>query len=97
MPTPPKSLDLLGNAWAPSQDCEAITPSDQDTEGTNFRKQSRGIYVGGAGDVVVVQATPKDGEKTVLFSAVPAGTILPVVAKRVNSTNTTATNLVALM
>ena len=50
------------------------------------------IYVGGAGDIAVV-----DQHGTAFtFSAVPAGTVLKVAAKRVNSTNTTATLLTAL-
>lgn len=49
------------------------------------------IYVGGAGVVVVVF---EDGE-IASFTCI-AGQILPVRAKRVNSTNTTATLLLAL-
>lgn len=66
----------------------AVTPSD----GTDFSRTVRGLYVGGTGNVVVV--FPDDS--TVTFSSVPAGTILPVRIKRVNSTSTTATNMVAL-
>ena len=49
------------------------------------------IYVGGAGVVVVVW---EDGE-TSSFTCI-AGQVLPVKAKRVNSTSTTATLLIAL-
>ena len=66
----------------------AITKSDV----TNFTFTVCGIYVGGTGDVVVVT---KDNT-AITFSSVPAGTILPVRAVRVNSTNTTATNMVGL-
>lgn len=52
---------------------------------------THGIYVGGAGDVVVVF---EDGS-TCTF-ACGAGQILPVRAVRVHSTGTTATGLVAL-
>ncbi len=52
----------------------------------------RALWVGGAGDVDVV--TP-DGLNAVL-SAVPAGTLLPIRCKRVNSTATTATLIVAI-
>lgn len=65
-----------------------VTASDT----VNFAYIVRGIYVGGAGDVVVVW----DNDSTSTFSSVPAGTILPVKVKRVNSTNTTATNMVGL-
>lgn len=49
------------------------------------------IYVGGSGNMVVVFMD----NSTVTF-AVVAGQVLPVRAKRVNSTNTTATNMAAL-
>ena len=50
------------------------------------------LYVGGAGDVAV---TTVNGN-VVTFSAVPAGTILPILVTKVMSTNTTATLLLAL-
>lgn len=50
------------------------------------------IYVGGTGDIAVV---PQDGIPYVLTGAL-TGTIIPVAAKRVNSTSTSATNLIAL-
>lgn len=79
--------DFGRNSWSASG-AFAITKSDA----TDFRYYVRGIYVGGAGDVVVVNP---DGT-TCTFSSVPAGTILPVKARRVNSTSTTATNMVGL-
>lgn len=66
----------------------AVTPSDT----ANFSFTVRGIYVGTAGNVVAVT----EGGTAVTFSNVPAGTILPVRANRVNSTSTTASNLVGL-
>ena len=71
----------------PSSQPFEITPSDS----TDFARESRGIYVGTTGDVVVVTVS-----STVTFSNVPTGMILPVRAIRVNSTNTTATDLVGL-
>lgn len=65
-----------------------ITPHDA----TNFARETRGIYVGGTGNVVVVWPDAT----TTTFLSVPAGQILPVRAIRVNSTNTTATNMVGL-
>jgi len=50
------------------------------------------IYVGVTGDVTVETA----GGDTETFTAVPAGTFIPVMVKRVNSTNTDATNMVAM-
>lgn len=66
----------------------AVTKSDT----TNLPGSPIGFYIGGAGDVVLVGTD----DAAVTFVAVPAGTILPCGAKRVNSTNTTATNIVAL-
>lgn len=77
-----------GNNERPSRLCEAITKSDA----VNLTYLTRAIYVGGTGDVVAV--FPDDS--TVTFSAVPAGTVLPIVVKRVNSTSTTATLMVAM-
>lgn len=66
----------------------SITPSDV----SNFTQQARGIYVGVGGDIAVVSAQGT----VVTFKNAVAGTILPVRCKRVNVTNTTATNLVGL-
>lgn len=80
-----------GGEIAPAEIAEAITAGD--TAGDNFsRGAAEGIYVGGAGNVAAVF---KDGT-AITFTGVPAGTILPVRAVRVNSTNTTATAMVAL-
>ena len=43
------------------------------------------VYVGGAGDVTVLNA---DGTSA-LFTAVPVGTILPIAPKRIMSTGST--------
>ncbi len=50
------------------------------------------IYVGGTGHMVVVL----DNDDTVLISAIPVGTIIPIEAKRIHSTGTTATLMVAM-
>ena len=52
-----------------------------------------GIYCGGTGAIVVVF----EDNTAITFAAVPAGTILPVKCKRVNSTSTGATNMVGLI
>lgn len=72
----------------PSSSAAAITPSDTTVlpGGT-----TRGIYVGVAGNVVALI-----GGTAITFTAVPAGSILPVAATRVNATGTTASGLVAL-
>ena len=55
--------------------------------------EARALYVGGAGDVRVLTRQGDD----VVFSAVPAGSILPVFTRRVFDTNTSATLIVALV
>jgi hypothetical protein len=69
-------------------DASAITPSD-----SADIIPTRAIYVGGAG---AISAVMRAGGNTVTFSAVPVGTVLEVSVTRINSTGTTATNLVAL-
>ena len=71
---------------------KAVTPAD------NTSNPFAGLYVGGAGDVTVMMRNG-DGAgnlTAVLFKAVPVGTILPIAIQGVNSTGTTATNLVGL-
>lgn len=79
-----KDTDIAG----PALNAAAITTSDS----AALANSTRGIYVGGAGDVKV----DLGGSGTVTFAGVPAGTILPVRASKVYATGTTATNLVAL-
>jgi hypothetical protein len=77
--------------WAnnPAQDAFAITPSDS----INFGAMSRFIYVGTAGDVAAVTAQGT----VVIFASVPKGTVLPLMAVRINATNTTASQLVGMV
>jgi hypothetical protein len=72
----------------PATDGAAIVPSD----GSDVDVTTRGIYVGGAGNLTVVLV----GGQTVTLNNVPAGSILPIAATRVKATGTTASDLVAL-
>lgn len=63
-----------------------ITAADSD-----LAREVRALYIGGAGDVVVVT----HGGSSVTFVGVLAGSILPVRCKRV-SLATTATNIVGM-
>jgi hypothetical protein len=60
---------------------------------------TRGVYVGGTGDLTVKFADngdPTVAGGTVLISAIPAGTTLPIQVNCINATATTATLIVAL-
>lgn len=77
------------NDDSPSQSWVAVTPSDT----VNISAVPRALYVGVTGDVAAVGLD----DQVATFKAVPAGTILPITAKRVNATSTTATNILALL
>ena len=71
------------NVW------RAITTSDT----VDFAEGLTGaLWVGGAGNVAAVM----QNGTVVTFTGVTAGATLPIAARRINATNTTATNLVAL-
>lgn len=67
----------------------AVTPNDTN----DLAYTSRALWIGGGGNVAVILA---DDTNPVTFSGVPAGTLLPLRVKRVRSTGTTATNIVAV-
>jgi hypothetical protein len=72
----------------PGRRAAAVTPSDT----VSYDGPARALYVGGVGNVVVVLTD----NSTVTLTNVQAGTIIPLWHKRVNSTSTTATSMVAL-
>ena len=76
-------------AQAPASNGFAITPSDS----TVFSNPTRGIYVGGAGNLVVRFADATSGSIT--LGDVKPGTILPIRVSMVMA-STTATSLVGL-
>lgn len=75
------------NSSFPATDFYAVTPADAD-----LAVVTRALYIGGLGDVVVQGL---NGINTT-FTAVPAGTILPVRARQVRAA-TSATAIVALV
>ena len=85
MATPTENVT---NATTPAVYAGAVTTSDS----VNLSSIARALYVGTGGNVVAVM--PNDD--VVTFSSVQSGQILPVRVKRVNATNTTASNIVAL-
>lgn len=82
-------LGFSASPLGPASDAAAVTPSDS----VFFTSMARALYVGGVGNVTLVTALGA----TVTFTAVPAGTTIPLRCARVNATGTTATNMVALI
>lgn len=82
------------NLESPAYNAVPVTPSDT----TDLTYMTRGLYIGVAGDVTVnmLNGTSATNIGTVTFTAVPAGTILPIACWRVKSSGTTATNITAL-
>lgn len=76
------------NATMPGLDGFAVTPSDS----VNFNIAARSLYIGVTGDVVLI--TPAGTVLT--FKSVAVG-ILPIMCIRINSTNTTATNIIGII
>jgi hypothetical protein len=79
---------FTGALDAPAAQAVVITKSDS----VDLAEVTRAIYVGGAGDLSVVMVSGQ----VATFTALPAGFILPVRARRVNATGSTATSLVGL-
>lgn len=75
------------DATVSAYDAASVTPNDS----TDIRP-TRGLYTGSGGAIAVDMALGT----TITFSNVLAGTILPIQVKRVYSTGTTATGIVAL-
>lgn len=71
----------------PARGAFAVTKSD-----STVLSGVRALYIGVTGDVAVM---PRDSTTAVTFKAAPVG-ILPVQCVKVMSTNTTATDIVAL-
>lgn len=88
-PLDPQSIPGALQEMVPNNSFRAVTTSD-----TLAIKggPARALYVGGAGDVVAIN----ENGVAVKFAGVPAGSVLPIATTRVNSTNTTATDIVAL-
>ena len=85
VPEVPKYADALMHL--PAQSAVAITPSDA----SNLARESRGIWVGGAGDLKVDMVGTGTG---VTFVGIPAGSLLPLRVSKIYATGTTATDIV---
>jgi hypothetical protein len=74
---------------SPAFEAAAVTPHDTN----DLAFTARALYVGSGGDLAVI---PKNSASSVVFRNVQSGTLLPITAKRVLVTGTTATQIVAL-
>jgi len=75
----------------PASHCYAVVPSDT----VDLTTTAKAIYVGTTGDVKVELSADTVGVATV-FKNVPAGAFLSIRARRIWSTGTTASNIVAM-
>lgn len=73
---------------SPASSAVAITPSDE----IDLAQVSRAVYVGGTGDLAV---TMKDGNNAT-FKNLIGGTVMAIRVSRVQSTGTTATDIVVM-
>ncbi len=80
--------DAARQTSVPARGGETVTPHDT----TTLARVSRGLWVGVGGNVACLMA----GGQTLTFVGVPSGTLLPIAVQRVNSTDTTATTMVAI-
>ncbi|MBC7140701.1 MAG: hypothetical protein H5U18_00815 [Rhodobacteraceae bacterium] len=83
-----KFSDYPTSLTAPARDAQAVTPNDA----TDLPVLPRALFVGQTGDVSARLA----GGQSVLFQNVQAGSVLPIRARGVNATGTSATGIVAL-
>jgi hypothetical protein len=81
--------DEEGNPYSVSS---ARRFADVSPHDTNTIDEFKALYIGGDGNVVVVNS---EGDE-VTFIGLTAGSILPVYGIQVKDTDTTATNIVAL-
>lgn len=80
--------DFRAGLTSPCEHAAAVTPNDS----TDLATSSRGVYVGGTGTLKV---TLVSGD-VVTFTGLAAGIIHPIRAKRIWSTGTSATSIIAV-
>lgn len=94
MPIFSASRDFAPVYQSPAGNAQAVTPSDTASLSVGGNTLvSRGIYVGGGGNLQVVMAI---NSATVNFASVAGGSLLPIRVTRVQNSGTTATGIVAV-
>ncbi len=76
---------------APALNAVEVTPSDT----VDLQPSARALWVGSAGDLVVIMAGEPDSSVTVVFTNVPAGFWMPIQVRRV-LTSSSADDIVAV-
>lgn len=99
MPLPSNSADRFVSQYAdpataglpdwPAIRASAVNPNDS----ADLPFVSRALWVGGAGSISVDMA---ESGSAVVIAGIPAGTLIPIRVRRVRTTGTTATAIVAL-
>ncbi len=74
---------------SPARNAVAVTKSD------TVDQPYKSLFVGGAGNVTVLMINATDDSQTVTFTAVAAGTMLPIQVRRIMAA-TTATLIIGL-
>jgi hypothetical protein len=87
MRIPPSNYPASSSSQ-PAGNALAVTPADSD-----MAVISRAIYVGVSGDLTVKMA---GSENTVTFTAVAAGSLIPIRVTQVRATDTNASGIIAL-
>jgi hypothetical protein len=83
-----RDVAMWDGLQGPAQDAISLTPND----GVDVAQGVRGLYIGVTGNVNLIT----NQGNTVLFTAVPAGVILPIMVKRLLAASTTASAIVGL-
>ena len=78
---------------APSRHVTPLTPSDS----ADLIDTPKGIYVGTGGDVKLIAVDAPAAAPGVTFKNVPSGALLPVRARRVMATGTTASDMLVML
>ena len=74
---------------SPASNAASVTPND----GVDLAYTSRGLHVGGGGDIAVYMP---GGTTAVVFKSVASGSLIPIRVDRVLAAGTTATDIVAV-
>lgn len=88
MPSNPFELSA-DSVSSPARNCVAIVPNDA----TDLLVVTKAIYVGTGGNIVLRTI---EGAADVTFANVPTGTVLPIRARAIRATGTTASQIVGL-